>query len=51
MEKMILFGGWIAATIVMEILFAGFAAKRLKWKDRILTFIVRTCLPPKLFWL
>jgi len=29
---MILFGGCIAATIVMEILFAGSGAKRLKWK-------------------
>jgi len=34
--------GWIAATIEVEILFAGSAAKRLERKDRILTFIVRT---------
>jgi len=42
-----LFGGCIAATIEVEILFAAKQAKRLERKDRILTFIVRTCLPPK----
>jgi hypothetical protein len=37
---MIFYVGWIAATIAVEILFAGSAAKRLERK---------ACLPPKIF--
>jgi hypothetical protein len=39
-ENMSLFGGCIAATIEVEILFACFEAKRLEWI---------ACVPPKIF--